>query len=134
MTFDNDDLETLVDRALRRLPMPRAPETLLPRVLAAVDAWARRPWYTRAWFSWPLGWRAASVALVALFAFSLWNLPLPPVPTAVVAAAGATRVTWDLLVAPALPYVFGVVVLMGLACVAAGLALNYVLLEKVEQR
>ena len=35
--------------------LPRAPHTLLPRVLAAVQAWAQRPWYERAWFTWPLG-------------------------------------------------------------------------------
>lgn len=132
MTRDNDDLAAAVDRELRRLPAPHAPETLLPRVLAAVDAWARRPWYTRAWFAWPAVWRAASVAALALLVFGLWKLP--PVPTSVVATAGATRVVWDLLVAPALPYALVFVVLMGVTCVAAGLALNYVLLERAEQR
>ena len=132
MTPDNDDLRAIVDRELRRLPTPRAPETLLPRVLAAVDAWARRPWYTRAWFMWPAAWRLVSVALLALLVSSLWKLP--PAPPSVVAAAGATRVVWTLLVAPALPYALGFVVLMGLTCVAVGLALNYVLLEKAEQR
>lgn len=132
MTSNNDDLTALVDRELRRLPAPRAPQSLLPRVLAAVDAWTRRPWYTRAWFSWPVGWQAASVAALALAVFAVWKLP--PAPPPVVAAAGATRVMWDLLVAPALPYAFGFVAVMGLTCVAAGLALNYVLLERAEQR
>ena len=132
MTPDNDELAAFVDRELRRLPTPRAPETLLPRVLAAADAWARRPWYTRAWFAWPAGWRAASVAALALLVFGLWRLP--PAPKSAVAAAGATRVVWDLLVAPALPYAVGFVVLMVITCVAAGLALNYVLLERAEQR
>ena len=49
---------TLVDRELRQLPSPRAPHTLLPRVLAAVEQWTRRPWYARAWFTWPLGGRS----------------------------------------------------------------------------
>ena len=132
MLTDNDDLRAIVDRELRQLPTPRAPETLLPRVLAAVDAWTWRPWYMRAWFAWPAAWRAASVALLVLVVSVLWNLP--PAPPSVVAAAGATRVVWNLLVAPALPYAVGFVVLMGLTCVAVGLALNYVLLEKAEQR
>jgi hypothetical protein len=56
------DLEILVGRELRRLPVPRAPQTLLPRVLAAVQAWAQRPWYERAWFTWPVGLQIASIA------------------------------------------------------------------------
>jgi hypothetical protein len=132
MTPDNDDLADAVDRELRRLPMPRAPETLLPRVLEAAGAWAGRPWYTRAWFSWPAGWRAASAAAFALLVFGVWTLPPPP--KSLIGAAGATRIVWDLLVVPALPYALGFVVLMGVTCVAAGLALNYVLLERAEQQ
>jgi hypothetical protein len=132
MTPDNDDLAAFVDRELRRLPTPRAPQTLLPRVLAAADAWARRPWYTRAWFAWPAGWRVASVAAVALLVFGVWKLP--PAPASLVGAAGATRVVWDLLVAPALPYAVAFVVLMALTCAAVGFALNYVLLERAEQQ
>lgn len=132
MTLDNDTLATAIDRELRQLPTPHAPKTLLPRVLAAADAWARRPWYTRAWFAWPAGWRAASVAAVTLLVFGIWKVP--PAPASVVATAGATRVVWNLLIAPVLPYAFVFVVLMGVTCVAAGLALNYVLLEKAEQR
>lgn len=133
MTLDNDDdLAAAVDRELRRLPAPHAPATLLPRVLAAADTWSRRPWYTRAWFAWPAGWRAASLAAFAVLGFGFWKVP--PAPKSVVATAGATRVVWDLLVAPALPYALAFVVVMGVTCVAAGLALNYVLLERAEQR
>ena len=129
---DNRNLEELVDRGLRRLPPPRAPHTLLPRVMAAVEAWGRRPWYTRAWFGWPAGWRVASIAPVALLAYAAWRLP--PAPPAVVAATSASRVLWNAVVEPLLPYILLLVVLMGLACVAFGLALNYVLLERAEQR
>lgn len=59
------DLESLVDAGLRRLPDPRAPRTLLPRVLEAVEG-TRLPWYARPWVTWPRGWQSAS--LVALFA------------------------------------------------------------------
>jgi hypothetical protein len=56
-----------VTRGVRRLPLPRAPHTLLPRVMTAVQQWAQRPWYAREWFTWPLGWQIASVAaLLAL--------------------------------------------------------------------
>ena len=48
MTMDPDELASLIDRELRDLPGPRAPRSLLPRVLEAV-AEARRPWYARAW-------------------------------------------------------------------------------------
>src|SRR5258706_15102749 len=60
------DLETLVDRELRQLPAPRAPHTLLPRVLAAVQQWSQRPWYTRAWFTWPAAAQIASAAALTL--------------------------------------------------------------------
>ena len=66
MTMDPDELASLIDRELRDLPGPRAPRSLLPRVLEAV-AEARRPWYARAWRTWPRAWQAASVVACALF-------------------------------------------------------------------
>jgi hypothetical protein len=128
----SDDLEALAHRELQRLPPPRAPHTLLPRVMAAVDAWARRPWYTRAWFTWPVGWQIVSVALVAAFAYGAWHVPSAP--PSVKAAAGASRAIWDVVVQPLLPYLLLVVVLMCAACALVGMALNYVLLERVEER
>src|SRR6476619_4271633 len=125
------DLERIVDRELRRLPAPRAPQTLLPRVMAAVDAWARRPWYTRAWFTWPLGWQIASIVMLALFAVGLWMLP--PAPPSVVVTTTAGLVVWRTMVEPFLFYAFGVVVLMCLACAAFGAALSYVFVERAEQ-
>jgi len=127
-----DDLQAIVDRELRQLPAPRAPQTLLPRVMAAVDAWARRPWYARAWFTWPLGWQAASVGALILVIYATWHPPAPP--ASVVAATSAGRALWDALILPLLPYVAAVVILMCLACAAVGVALNYVLLERAEQR
>lgn len=58
------DLETLVHRRLAQLPPPRAPETLAPRVLAAVRRPRRRPWYLCAWFDWPRTIQAASAAAI----------------------------------------------------------------------
>jgi hypothetical protein len=134
MDADNPDLERLVDRELRRLPAPRAPQTLLPRVMAAVDGWAQRPWYTRAWFAWPLGWRVASLVPVGLLVYAFWRWSLPAAPPTVVAATGAGLVVWSAVVEPLLPYILVVVLLMGAVCAAFGLALNYVLLERAEQR
>ncbi|GMV20476.1 MAG: hypothetical protein AMXMBFR57_04250 [Acidimicrobiia bacterium] len=52
----HDDL----GRALRALPLPRAPRTLAPRVMAAVAARLQRRDYT--WFDWPL-WAQVGSAL-----------------------------------------------------------------------
>ena len=125
------DLEQRVDRELRRLPGPRAPHTLLPRVLAAVEAWVNRPWYTRAWFTWPLGWQVASVALLALVVAGVWMLP--PAPPSVVVTTNAGRVLWRTIVEPFLAYAFVIVVIMCLACAAFGAALSYVFVERAEQ-
>lgn len=127
-----DDLEERIDDELRRLPLPLAPETLLPRVLAAVDAWARRPWYSRAWFTWPLGWQAASIVFVALAAAALWLAPSAPAPVAATTSAGA--VIWRTLFEPLLGYVVGLVVLMALACAVFGAALNFLFLERTASR
>ena len=132
MTISFDDLERRVDRELRRLPSPLAPDTLLPRVLAAVDAWARRPWYARAWFTWPLGWQIASIAAVALIVYGVWMLP--PAPPVVTTTTSVGRVVWRTLIEPFLTYVAVLVVLMCLACAAFGAALNYLFLERTAHR
>ena len=129
MTFE--DLERRVDRELRHLPPPLAPHTLLPRVLAAVDAWARRPWYTRAWFTWPAGWQAASIVAVLLLAVGAWMLPSAP--PSLVVTTNAGRVLWRTIVEPFLLYAFGIVVIMCGACALFGAALSYVFLERAEQ-
>jgi hypothetical protein len=127
-----DDLERRVHDELRRLPAPLAPGTLLPRVLAAVDAWARRPWYARAWFTWPIGWQTASIALLALGIYATWVLP--PMPSSVIATTNAGGVIWRTLIEPLLGYIVGLVVLMCLACAVFGAALNYLFLERTASR
>src|SRR5689334_7087670 len=125
MSFD--ELERRVHDELRRLPGPFAPATLLPRVLAAVDTWARRPWYARAWFTWPIGLRVASVAALVVAAYGMSNQP--PLPEPVLATTSACSVIWRTLIEPLLGYVVGLVVLMCLACALFGAALNYLFLE-----
>jgi hypothetical protein len=137
------DLETLVDRELRQFPAPRAPQTLLPRVLAAVQQWSRRPWYARTWFTWPLAVQIASAAALILIVAGSARL-IPSVQTAVgqttarlmsgvtplaqraEATMNAARVVWHALIEPLVVYAFGLVVLMCLACAAFGAALNHV--------
>jgi hypothetical protein len=137
MERDNEqELERAVHAELRQLPLPRAPHTLLPRVMQAVDAASHRAWYTRAWLTWPRWSQAASLAVVAVVAYGIWRLPLamPAPPPSMAAAFSTGRVLWETLIQPLLLYLVVVMVLMGLACVVFGAALNYVLLERVEQR
>ena len=126
------DLERRMRDELARLPAPIAPSTLLPRILAAVDAWASRPWYARAWFTWPFGWQAASVVLVAIALYATWVAP--PLPASVVATGNAGGVIWRALIEPLMGYVVGLVVLMGIACAVFGAALNYLFLERTASR
>lgn len=148
-----DDLERLAHEHLRRLPAPRAPHSLLPRVMAAVQAWAERPWYTRAWFTWPAGWQAASVAvLVVLVAGGVVLGPRVQaaasgaIATVQVLAGGVSnaapvettansaRILWRTLLEPLATYALVIVVLMFLACAVFGTALNHVVIERAEQR
>ena len=71
--MDPTELEQAADARLRRLPQPRAPLTLLPRVMRAVRA-ADKPWHQRDWFSWPAAWQMLSaVFLVPLvLVLALW--------------------------------------------------------------
>ena len=132
--MDPVELEREIAAALRRLPAPRAPGTLTPRVMAAVRLRGQAPWYRRPWFAWPAGWRVLSILPVALLVYLAWSWSLPPVPPTLVAATDASRVVWSAIIKPLLPYILLVVLLMGVVCAAFGLALNYVLLERAEQR
>jgi hypothetical protein len=58
------ELETLVDRELKSLPLLDAPPALAPRILAAL-ARAEAPWYRQAWTTWPLALRTASFVLLS---------------------------------------------------------------------
>jgi hypothetical protein len=141
--MDPADLERLIDRELRKLPPPRAPRTLLPRVMTAAQQSAR-PWYSRAWLTWPIGWQVASVCLL-LGVVAGTALVLPTVrelasaltfvaevqgsvadtTREVETATTAVRVLWRALLAPVVPYAFGVVFLMCVACAVFGTALNH---------
>jgi hypothetical protein len=147
--MDPADLERLIDTELRKLPAPRAPRTLLPRVMAAVQESADRPWYTRAWLTWPVAWQAVSVVL--LFGSIAGGAMLLPALQAaadaltfvadvrgdvaettrnVEVATTAVRVVWRALLAPVVPYAFGLVFLMCVACAVFGTALNHLVFGK----
>jgi len=146
--MDTDDLRHLIDRELKALPAPRAPETLLPRVLAATvrrdeAAPARVRWYSRPWLTWPLAWQIVSVAfLVALgVAASMVFLAPPdkfagppalrpvaerlaPVLTTLNEAATLVRIYWRVLLGP-LTFVSLVLALsLSLACAGIWLVLD----------
>lgn len=129
MTHADPELDPLLARELARLPGPRAPQTLLPRVLAATT---QRPAAT-GWFTWPRHWQAASVAaLLALVAGFTWLVSMPPAPVSGVAeSAGQTattvRVLWDVVIEPAVTYVAIVAMVLTLVCAAAWAALDLAL-------
>lgn len=142
--MDSAELERLIDRELRKLPALRAPRTLLPRIMAAAEAAAERPWYQRTWLTWPTMWQFAS-ALVLLAVVAGGAVLLPQLRDAVAAlafiadvrgdveasardlevATTAMRVLWRTLLAPVVPYAFGLVTLMCAACAVFGTVLNH---------
>ena len=152
--MEPDDLERIVGRALKQLPSPRAPDTLLPRIMAAVDTSAQRPWYRRAWRTWPLTWQVASAiacaALILLIASAgpvntastvARTTPASDVISDSVAFAGrmqdASGVAWTLwrvVLQPLVPYAFALAMLMCGACVVFGVALNYVVFGRTLHR
>jgi hypothetical protein len=149
------ELERHVDRALADLPPLGAPDTLLPRVLAAVQAWAERPWYQREWLTWPRGLQAASVAPLLLVVLGVAiALPLvqaqaadalalvtarapidmPHMAASLRATANAVVVVWRAVIQPLVPFALVVAVMAGVASAVIASALNRVLLERSVQR
>jgi hypothetical protein len=148
------ELERFVDRKLRALPLPPAPQTLLPRVVAAARAWTARPWYAREWMTWPLGWQAGSLALLIVTLataavaapamqqliaqataslVSSTSIDVPQLTSGLLVSATTFRVIWQAIVQPFLPYLFAVIVLMSLASATVVLALNRVVFGRILQ-
>lgn len=79
-----DDLEGVVDRALKQLPRPSAPRTLMPRVMAAIETRTVRTSSARSafakacvggpWLSWPLAWQVASVTVLVVLGVGIAGL------------------------------------------------------------
>jgi hypothetical protein len=143
-----DDLRQLIDDELKRLPTPRAPESLLPRVLAATAARHRSaPFYARPWLSWPLGWQVASVALVCATVVAgllLGGPVLRPLTQAqgtigrtvdsLATAATIARLAWKFLLAPAAFVSLVFVVSLTLAGAAIWVVLERVALGGASQQ
>ncbi len=97
---ENLQLKEAIDRELRALPDLRAPEGLLPRVVAAIAQRAMSPWYRRDWQTWPLRLQVVSmlVLLVAFggLCFGTWEvIHAPAVASAASEAGGWFRmVSW----------------------------------------
>jgi hypothetical protein len=128
------DLEQLVDAELKRLPAPRAPRTLLPRVLAAVETQQQHAKPGRGWAWWPRAWQFAGGVVLAAVLAGIWRLAafaqpfisdlLPAVGLGRAAALtrGAddavtvVRVLWDVLLQPVATYVSILAISLALAC------------------
>ena len=129
---DAADLERLLDRELKKLPAPRAPHTLLPRVMAATAARVEAATAT-GWSTWSPAWQASSVAVLLLFVATIaWLFSAPPpqvVETTRTAGeiAAVMRVFWDVLLQPVATYIFVLGLSLALACAAAWAALELAL-------
>lgn len=126
------DLERLLDRELKKLPAPRAPQSLLPRVMATASASPHRAPAT-GWSTWSPGWQASSVAVLLLFVATVaWLFSAPPAPVVETTRtageiAAVMRVFWDVLLQPVATYIFVLGLSLALACAAAWAALELAL-------
>ena len=122
--MDRGDVDDLLDRELEGLPPPRAPHTLLPRVLAAATRHTPVPQAT-GWFTWTWPRRVASMAAFAVILAVAYLLGTEPPATVARAAAAAAdvatvmRVFRDVLFQPLAVYFFALGVLFTLTCAAA---------------
>lgn len=102
---ENPRLEAAIDRELKALPNLRAPQRLLPRVMAVIKERAELTWYRRAWQTWPVSLQVVSmlVLLVAFAGLCLGSWQLIHAPVVVSAASEASgwfsilNTTWSTL-------------------------------------
>lgn len=142
------DLDFELDRQLHDLPAPKAPATLLPRILVATGRLDRSPWYARPWVAWPRELQVASAAMVMLVIAAIildlpvlhWISPrlssglgaaLDPIRTLVSQVSTLTRVFWHVWLEPLALYLIAVFVLVSLAVAAALSIVNRVTPEQV---
>ena len=127
------DLQQLVDAELKQLPLPRAPRTLLPRVIAATAAQPQaHP--ARGWFTWPRAWQIAGSFVAAAALIGVWKLVAFSAPVlqqllpgfdfgraasftrGADDAATVARVLWDVVLQPVATYVSVLTISFALAC------------------
>ena len=129
--MDRDDLERLLDSELKQLPPPRAPRTLLPRVLAAAGV-SPLPWYRRPWLTWPAGAQAVSALALALFVTFFWlfvrDVGMPSGMRQALGgasdAAALVNLVSRLLLQPVAIYLTAVALSLSTACAALWYAVN----------
>ena len=122
-----EELETLVSRKLDRLPLPRAPESLLPSILAVIRVRDIQPgdarsWPVPIWFA-TAGWLAIVVGVAWLVRAS----PAVETATEFNVLASAARLVWRAFIEPNLQ---PLAVLVGAMSVLSALyltALSYML-------
>jgi len=126
--MDPIDRDERLDRALRQLPSPRAPGTLLTRVL---DATVNRPVPSATgWTTWSAASRLASAAVFLAIAGAVWWFLASP-PQGVSRAAETAgevavvmRALWDVMLQPVATYLFVLGLSLALACALAWAALE----------
>jgi hypothetical protein len=146
------DLEHLVDAELKRLPTPRAPRTLLPRVLAATAAQEQRAKPTRGWAMWPRAWQFAGGGVAAALFVGIWRLVslaqpyiadvlsvggfdrAASVTRSADEAAAVVRVLWEVLLQPVATYVSVLAISLVLACALLWTAVERLAPGGVSQR
>jgi hypothetical protein len=124
---DQDRLEREIHDALRRLPAPRAPRTLAPRVMQAVAAAARAQ---TGWRRWPQHWQLLGVVVACstIVAVALGT----SLATAWIGSLESTRaaiVLWQTFVAPAAIPLTILTAVMCAACALLAAALKHVAWE-----
>lgn len=65
------ELERLTQAKLGQLPDLEAPPTLIPRILAAIEARAQIPWWQRTWLEWPRPYQLVSAVFMIFSALVL---------------------------------------------------------------
>jgi hypothetical protein len=122
------------------------PQTMQsPTVTPAMQSGA--PWYRREWRDWPFWLRTVSAlggALVVVAALVVSPstdrladdalAPAQAVTSQVEPTVAALQVLWRVVVEPLLPVAAAVVLVMGAACAAIGLAINYLVQGRTSRR
>jgi hypothetical protein len=125
---DDLDLERLVDRELKRLPAPRAPRTLMPRVMAATAGKRPLAWYSRPWLEWPMALQLVSVVVAGVLAAGAWMLwnQAPELTLRLNQTAAVSRALWSVFLGPIAFVVLALTIVVALACAAAWTAVTRV--------
>lgn len=68
-----EDWDARLDRALKNLPDREAPPSLIPNVMARLQAQREVPWHQKSWWEWPAALRIGSLAgSLAMLLGLLW--------------------------------------------------------------